>query len=97
MRWAIDPCVPWKGYGPLEVAGQTGSLDKALESGLANESSTPTGFLLPVPHAEQDEADDPLAPLFASDLSGRARAFASLVKSGMDIERAAGLAGLLQE
>ena len=65
MRWAIDPCVPWKGCGPLEVADQTGSLDKALESWLANESSTPTGFLLPVPHVEQDEADDPLAPMKA--------------------------------
>ena len=50
---------------PLEVADQTGSPDKALESWLANESSTPTGFLLPVPHAEQDEADDPLAPMKA--------------------------------
>ena len=38
-----------------------------------------------------------LSPLYASDLSRRAWAFASLVKSGMDIERAAGLAGLLQE
>ena len=35
--------------------------------------------------------------LSASDLTGRARAFASLVKGGMDISRAAGLAGLLSE
>ena len=34
--------------------------------------------------------------LFASDLSGRARAFQSLVGGGMDPERAAGLAGLLE-
>lgn len=34
--------------------------------------------------------------LFASDISGRARAFGSLVASGMDVERAAGLSGLLQ-
>ena len=33
--------------------------------------------------------------LFAADLSGRARAFGSLVQGGMDIDRAAGLAGLL--
>ena len=32
--------------------------------------------------------------LFASDLSGRARAFGSLVKAGMDADRAARLAGL---
>ena len=35
--------------------------------------------------------------LFASDLSGRARAFGSMVKSGMDLDRAAALAGLLQD
>ena len=35
--------------------------------------------------------------LFASDLSGRARAFGSLVKGGMDVEKAASLAGLMIE
>ena len=35
--------------------------------------------------------------LFASDLSGRARAFQSLVNGGMPVEQAAGLAGLLVE
>ena len=34
--------------------------------------------------------------LFASDLSGRSRAFASMVKSGMSLEKAAGLAGLME-
>ena len=34
--------------------------------------------------------------LFASDISGRARAFQSLVGGSMDAERAAGLSGLLQ-
>ena len=33
--------------------------------------------------------------LFASDITGRARAFASMVNGGMGIERAAGLSGLL--
>ena len=33
--------------------------------------------------------------LFASDITGRARAFGSMVNGGMDIERAAGLSGLL--
>ena len=36
-----------------------------------------------------------LAPLFAADLSGRARAFQSLVGGGMPVEKAASLAGLL--
>ena len=33
--------------------------------------------------------------IMASDLSGRARAFGSMVKAGMDVERAAALAGLI--
>ena len=35
--------------------------------------------------------------LFASDITGRARAFASMVQAGMEIERAAALSGLLAE
>lgn len=35
--------------------------------------------------------------LFASDLSGRARAFQSMVKGGMDVSKAAALAGLMEE
>ena len=34
--------------------------------------------------------------LFAADLSGRARAFQSMVKGGMDVSKAAGLAGLME-
>ena len=34
--------------------------------------------------------------LFAADLSGRARAFRSLVNGGMAVEKAAALAGLMQ-
>ena len=33
--------------------------------------------------------------LFAADLSGRARAFQSMVGGGMEVARAAGLAGLM--
>ena len=68
LTWAVDPANPWRGCGPLELADQTGSLVGALESSLSNESSTPTGFLLPVPQgddADQDEEDDPLVELKA--------------------------------
>ena len=34
--------------------------------------------------------------LFAADLSGRARAFQSMVGGGMDVTKAAGLAGLME-
>ena len=33
--------------------------------------------------------------MFASDLSGRARAFQSMVGGGMDVQKAAALAGLM--
>ena len=35
--------------------------------------------------------------LFASDITGRARAFGSLVQGGMDVEDAANLTGLISE
>ena len=35
--------------------------------------------------------------LFASDITGRARAFASMVQAGMNVEKAAALSGLLAE
>ena len=34
--------------------------------------------------------------LFASDLSGRARAFQSMVNGGLDVAKAAALAGLME-
>ena len=37
-----------------------------------------------------------LDSIFASDLSGRSRAFASMVNGGMSLEKAAGLAGLME-
>ena len=35
--------------------------------------------------------------LMASDLSGKARAFGSMVKAGLDLEKAAALSGLMVE
>ena len=37
-----------------------------------------------------------LGGLYAHDLAGRARAFQSLVGGGMDVSKAAGLAGLME-
>ena len=49
----------------------------------------------------QDKLEDTVTlswqELRASDLSGRARAFQSMVGGGMEVERAAGLAGLMVE
>ena len=41
--------------------------------------------------------DAGIADNWASDISGRARAFGSMVKGGMDIPKAAALSGLLLE
>ncbi len=46
---------------------------------------------------EQPELAIGFERLFAADLAGRARAFGSMVKAGMDVARAAALAGLLEE
>ena len=49
----------------------------------------------------QDKLEDTVTlswqELRASDLSGRARGFRSMVAAGMEVERAAGLAGLMIE
>ena len=58
----------------------------------------PLGRLVETELSEKMETDVRLdfSALFAADLSGRARAFQSLVGGGMDVAKAAGLAGLLQ-
>ena len=61
------------------------------------------GVLSPLGRLVQAELQDKLEDsvtlswqeLRASDLSGRARAFQSMVGAGMEVERAAGLAGLM--
>ena len=61
-------------------------------------SVTPVSLLASVELS--DKLDTPLTLSFdrmmASDLSGRARAFQSMVGGGMAVERAAALAGLMQ-
>ena len=47
-------------------------------------------------HFETEMTVD-LSRLFASDLSGRARAFQSMVKGGLDVTAASALAGLMVE
>ena len=75
-----------------DAAGQRESWRRFLHG-----SVQPLGDLLAVELA--DKLDTPglrltFDRLMASDLSGRARAFGSLVQGGMDADRAARLAGL---
>ena len=63
------------------------------------------GSVLPAARGVEDELSDKLNvwislnfdSLFASDLYERARAFESMVGGGMDIEKAAALAGLVED
>ena len=61
------------------------------------------GTIQPLGNIVQQELQEKLdpgiildfSPLFASDLMGRARAFQSMINGGMDVAKAAGLAGLM--
>ena len=51
FRYAIDPVAPWRGIGPLVLAGQTVDLLARGESQLRAELSKANGVLLPQPSA----------------------------------------------
>ena len=58
----------------------------------------PTGGIVAAELAEKLDASGlalDFSALFASDITGRARAFASMVQAGMEIDKAAALSGLL--
>ena len=79
-------------FVPGDAAGQRESWRRFLHGSvqpLGDLLAAELAIKLDVPGLRLDFRD-----LFASDLSGRARAFGSLVKGGMEMERAARLAGL---
>ena len=60
----------------------------------------PIGRLVAAELAEKLDAPGlalDFSALFASDITGRARAFASMVQAGMDVEKAAALSGLIAD
>ena len=65
---------------------------------LLHSTIQPLARILAAELSEKLEADIALNfdSLFAADLSGRARAFQSMVGGGMDVAKAAGLAGLME-
>ena len=81
-------------FGREDGAGQRESFRRYMHSSLE-----PIARLIAQELSEKLEAPIVinLDRIFASDLSGRARAFGSLVKGGMDVSKAAALAGLLVE
>ena len=93
----------------LEVYGACGVPAALFQSGegtaqreafrrLMHSTIQPLGKLVSAELSEKLEADVRLSfdGLFAADLSGRARAFQSMVGGGMDVAKAAGLAGLME-
>ena len=85
------------GLNPSMLFGMsdgTMAREAARSAGVAAEA-----LLKPVAQELSVKLDTPvsfdLAPLRSSDAMGRARAFSSMVQGGMEIERAAALAGLL--
>ena len=92
--------------GILAAAGCPSSLLLRADGTLAREEmrrflhSTISPVARTIAGELADKLDTPnlaldFSALFASDLSGRARAFGSMVLGGMAVERAAALAGLM--
>ena len=84
--------VPLSVVTDAEGTGQRESFRRLLHSTIM-----PMARIVSEELSSKFEADIALGfdALFAADLSGRARAFQSLVKGGMTVEKAAALAGLL--
>ena len=59
FRWAVDAREPWAGRSPLQSAQETARMAGGAERGLASESSSPSGYVVPTPAQRRtDEAAD---------------------------------------
>ena len=71
FRYSTSPARPWYGVSPLDWASKSGSLAGGLESRLAGEAASPTGYIIPVPSDGGDGGDDdPLTSLKTDLASG---------------------------
>ena len=53
LRYATRPAAPWAGVSPLGMADETRVLATWIERRLAEETSTATGYVLPLPRSRQ--------------------------------------------
>ena len=85
--------VPYSLVGQSEGTGQREGFRRLMHA-----TVTPLARIVAEELTRKFEVDIGLSfdGLFAADLAGRARAFQSLVNGGMDVAKAAGLAGLMQ-
>ena len=58
VRYAYSPEQAWVGLSPIDIAAQAGQLDAEINKALADESSMPTGAILPMPVSPEDDDDD---------------------------------------
>ena len=56
LRYATRPSKPWEGVSPLGMASETQALAGWLEKRLAQEVSTATAYVLPLPEGRSDSA-----------------------------------------
>ena len=57
LRYATRPGAPWAGVSPLGMASETAALASWIERRLAEESSTATAYVLPLPELKGDTSD----------------------------------------
>ena len=81
LRYAVDPELPYRGIGPLQVATLAGELSAETVKALADESSGPRGSWLPLPVTDGD--DDSVAEIkaFVPSAAGRMGIVESVVDS----------------
>ena len=58
VKYAYAPERAWVGLSPIDIAAQAGKLDAEINKALADESSMPTGAILPMPQEPGDDDDD---------------------------------------
>ncbi len=89
------------GISPAMVGGRSdGTARREAYRTFAHLSLTPVGRMVSAELADKLDIPDlkfDWSALMAGDITGKARAFASLVKSGMDVTKAASLSGLMVE
>ena len=56
LRYATRPSAPWRGISPLGMAAETRALTGWIERRLAEETSTATSYVLPLPEAANVDA-----------------------------------------
>ena len=56
LRYAVRPSAPWRGVSPLGMAAETRALATWIEKRLAEEASTATSYVLPLPEGADVDA-----------------------------------------